>query len=44
LYLAAENWKEIEGLTRGARQLGYGVMFYSGGDLMVVPNRTPDEV
>jgi hypothetical protein len=42
LYLAAENWKEIEGLTRGARQ--FGVMFYSGGDLMVVPNRTPDEV
>ena len=44
LYLVAEYWKEIEGLTREARKLGYGVMYYSGQDLMIVPNRTPDEV
>jgi hypothetical protein len=44
LYLAAEYWKEIEGLTRVARQLGYGVMYYSGGDLRIVPNRMPHEV
>jgi hypothetical protein len=44
LYVAAEYWKEIESITTRASELGYGVMYYSGGHLMVVPNRTPDEV
>ena len=44
LYVAAEYWKEIESTTTRAGELGYGVMYYSGEDLKIIPNRTPDEV
>lgn len=44
LYVAAEYWKDMDSTTTRASELGYGVMYYSGGDLMVVQNRTPDEV
>jgi len=44
LYVAAEYWKDIDSTTTRANELGYGVMYYSGGDLMIVPNRSPDEV
>jgi hypothetical protein len=44
LYVAAEYWKDFDSTTTRAGELGYGVMYYSGADLMIVSNRTPDEV